>query len=67
MKKTYTEESLVALLKGNPSLTLSQICESLGCGKSTAENLTDRAIRAGLIRREATGPEKRPLYLYKVR
>ncbi|MCZ7355921.1 MAG: hypothetical protein O8C66_09125 [Candidatus Methanoperedens sp.] len=61
-KKFTTEQVLVLLYVREKSLR--EIINSLGCSKSTAENLITILLETDKIQRRNVGSEKKPLWMY---
>jgi DNA-binding MarR family transcriptional regulator len=61
-KKFTTEQVLVLLCVREKSLR--EIIDSLGCSKSTAENLITILLETNKIQRRNVGSEKKPLWMY---
>jgi hypothetical protein len=61
-KKFTTEQVLVLLCVREKSLR--EIINSLGCSKSTTENLITILLETNKIQRRNIGSEKKPLWMY---
>lgn len=62
-QKKFTTEQVLALLRGHEKL-LREIIDSLGCSKSTVENLIKILLETNKIKRRNVGSEKKPLWMY---
>ncbi|MEQ9730808.1 MAG: hypothetical protein ABOK23_09410 [Candidatus Methanoperedens sp.] len=62
-QKKFTTEQVLVLLSVREK-SLREIIDSLGCSKSTAENLITILLETDKIQRRNVGSEKKPLWMY---
>lgn len=65
-QKKFTTVQVLALLHDHEK-SLREIIDSLGCSKSTAENLIKLLLETNNIQRRNVGSEKKPLWMYSSR
>jgi predicted transcriptional regulator len=65
-QKKFTTGQVLTLLDGHEKM-LREICDSLDCSKSTAENLVKILLEMNKIKRRNVGSEKKPLWMYSSR
>lgn len=62
-QKKFTSGQVLALLRSREK-SLREVIDSLGCSKSTAENLIKILLETNQIQRRNVGSEKKPLWMY---
>lgn len=62
-QKKFTTEQVLTLLHAREK-SLREILDSLGCSRSTAENLVKILLEMNKIKRRNVGSEKKPLWMY---